>query len=109
MSDLDPWVPDRGPRDGSTQTCVYAAVTPDCGLPATWHVRWDQDRHSMSCDQHMAVIQARWLYLARHHVHPDCGMPNASWLEDRCEVPSDPAHGYVHITLPRPAATRATP
>lgn len=108
MTGLDPWMSGRDLRDGSTQTCNYAAATPDCGLPATWHVRWDQDRHSMTCDQHMAVIQERWLYIARHAIHPDCGMPNASWLEDRCEVPGEPGYPYIHIALPQPATRSAS-
>lgn len=87
-----PWVPDRGPiADTSTQVCNYKAnPDPGCGAPGTWHVRWDQPRTSITCDEHMGMIQANWLYLDRHSISPDCCMPGAAWLPDRCEVPGSP-------------------
>lgn len=87
-----PWVPDRGPVDPSPHTCMYRAnPDPGCGAPGTWHIAWDAGRQSISCDDHMAVVKARWVYEDRHRISPDCGMPNARWFPDRCEVPAESA------------------
>lgn len=101
MTDLSPFVPDRGAADGSAQVCLFEANPgPGCGEPGTWHVLWDPKRASISCDPHMALIQSRWVYTDRHRIAPDCGMPNAAWLPDRCEVPR---------SCPTPAENTATP
>jgi hypothetical protein len=49
--------------------------------------------NSFTCDEHMALIQRRWLYDDRHPVVADCGMPGALWMYklNRCEFPSAPA------------------
>jgi hypothetical protein len=87
----DPFVPDRGPADPSRHTCMYRTnPNPGCGAPGTWHVQWDTRRQSITCDEHMDGIRARWVYTDRHPLSPDCGMPNACWLPDRCEVPGTP-------------------
>jgi hypothetical protein len=51
---------------------------------------WDgQLDNSLTCDEHMALIQQRWMYVDRHPVTADCTMPGALWVfvNDRCEFP----------------------
>jgi hypothetical protein len=99
----EPWVPDRGPADPSPHTCLYGTnPNPGCGAPGTWHIAWDKTRQSISCDRHMAVAQTRWLYLDRHPLSPDCGMPNATWLPERCAVPGEPALAVARAILGQP-------
>lgn len=89
---MDPFVPKGEPRYGADQTCAYkpSEAIEDCGKPATWHVMWDAELdNSLTCDEHMALIQQRWMYADRHPVTADCTMPGALWvfLNDRCEFP----------------------
>jgi hypothetical protein len=101
----DPWVPDRGPVDGSPHTCMYQAnPEPGCGAPGTWHIAWDEARQSITCDPHMTVVQQRWLYLDRHPLSPDCGMPGAVWLPDRCQVPGAAQEVLEAVELPTAVA-----
>jgi hypothetical protein len=76
----------------------------DCGRPATWHVLWDREMQtSLSCDEHMRLIEARWVFDDRHRVGSDCNMPGALWRFNagRCEVPgSDGA--FAAATVPEP-------
>lgn len=97
---MDPFVPKGEPRPGAAQTCGYkpAGVPEDCGRPATWHVMWDgQLDNSLTCDEHMTLIQQRWMYADRHPITADCTMPGALWvfLNDRCEFPTE---AQVHAT-----------
>ncbi|MFF9309911.1 hypothetical protein ACF1BS_03280 [Streptomyces sp. NPDC014748] len=51
---------------------------------------WDGDfDNSLTCDEHMELIQRRWVYDDRHPVTADCTMPGALWKyrDKRCEVP----------------------
>jgi len=97
MPDHIPWVPKHGPRPAGQQLCAYSPTGRHqdyCHQPATWHVMWDGDLdNSLTCDQHMDLIQRRWMYDDRHPVVADCGMPGALWLYKlkRCEFPSEPA------------------
>lgn len=94
MPFTDPWVPDRGAvADPSAQTCMYGTnPDPGCGAPGAWHIAWDKGRQSISCNEHMTVTEGRWMYLDRHQLSPDCGMPGARWMPDRCEVPGTQSH-----------------
>lgn len=95
MTGTDPFVPKGQPRPFSGQTCGYKprTATSDCGKPATWHVMWDRDPHdnSLTCDEHMQLIQERWVYDDRHPITADCTMPGALWEygNQRCAVPGD--------------------
>ncbi|WP_405676756.1 hypothetical protein OG292_19175 [Streptomyces sp. NBC_01511] len=90
-----PFAPKGEPRFDSGQSCGYkpSGAPEDCGKPATWHVMWDRDPHdnSLTCDEHMTLIQQRWVYDDRHPVVADCTMPGALWSypEKRCEFPTD--------------------
>lgn len=90
-----PFVPKGETRFDSNQTCGYHPRTAatDCGKPGTWHVMWDRAPHdnSITCDEHMDLIRARWVYDDRHPIVPDCTMPGALWdyREKRCVFPSD--------------------
>lgn len=92
---MDPFVPKGQQRTPGTQICGYkpASATDYCGKPGTWHVMWDGERfdNSVTCDEHMRLIQARWMYDDRHPVGADCTMPGALWLykAKRCEFPTD--------------------
>jgi|tagenome__1003787_1003787.scaffolds.fasta_scaffold20983200_13 hypothetical protein len=97
MPNDSPWVPKHGPRPVGQQLCAYTPTgqEPDyCHAPATWHVMWDGDLdNSFTCDQHMDLIQRRWMYDDRHPVVADCGMPGALWMYklNRCEFPNAPS------------------
>lgn len=89
---MDPFVPKGEPRYGDAQSCGYKppGASEDCGRSATWHVMWDgQLDNSLTCDEHMALIQQRWMYADRHPITSDCAMPGALWVffDDRCEFP----------------------
>ncbi|MFD8577356.1 hypothetical protein ACFV1H_18735 [Streptomyces virginiae] len=79
------------------QQCSYSPNdTPasDCNQPATWHILWGPgDEHSLACTDHMAYVDRSYTYFDRHHVCPDCCMPDAVWLEieKRCIYPDHPA------------------
>jgi hypothetical protein len=106
---MDPFVPKGEQRTPGTQTCGYKppGVSEYCGKPGTWHVMWDGDHfdNSVTCDEHMQLIQARWMYDDRHPVVADCTMPGALWLykAKRCEFPTDESTTAVS------AAVRVTP
>jgi len=101
--DLTPWVSDRGPVDPSPHTCTYGQNPgPGCGAPGAWHVAWDLDRGSISCDIHMELAQTSWVYLKRHKISPDCGMPDTRWLPDRCEVVGGPRETAAVASRPEP-------
>lgn len=90
----DPFVPKGEPRPGPEQTCGYKTqgMASECGLPATWHVMWDRAfDNSLACDEHMALVQSRWVYDDRHPVVADCTMPGALWdyREKRCVFPTE--------------------
>lgn len=95
MPDDSPWVPKHGPRPVGQQLCAYSPTGREadyCHKPATWHVMWDGDLdNSFTCDEHMELIQRRWMYDDRHPVVADCGMPGALWMYKLhcCEVPSE--------------------
>lgn len=89
-----PFVPKGKTRTPGTHTCGYKpSEAPEyCGQPGTWHVMWDgQLDNSVTCDEHMALIQRCWVYDDRHPVVADCTMPGALWLyrRNRCQVPTD--------------------
>ncbi|WP_158070490.1 hypothetical protein [Streptomyces luteocolor] len=89
---MDPFVPKGELRFDASQTCGYqpSKASEECGRPATWHVMWDEVLdNSLTCDEHMTLIQQRWVYVDRHPVTADCTMPGAEWvfLNDRCEFP----------------------
>lgn len=93
--DDSPFVPQRGPVDPSPHTCMYGQTPgPGCGAPGTWHIDWGNDCASISCNTHMEVVQARWVYARRHPLAPDCGMPNVIWTPDGCTAGPEP-HGVV--------------
>lgn len=107
---MDPFVPKHGPRP--TVAVPFCAYSPtgreedDCAAPATWHVMWDGDfDNSFTCDTHMKLVEARWMFDDRHPVGPDCGMPGALWLysKQRCGCPDEPT------VVQAAAATPATP
>lgn len=90
---MDPFVPKGKPRPGD-QTCGYTEAGEYCGQPATWHVLWDGDLdNSVTCDEHMMLIQRRWVYDDRHPVTADCTMPGALWMFRLkcCQFPSEAA------------------
>ncbi|MET7687973.1 hypothetical protein ABZT06_08330 [Streptomyces sp. NPDC005483] len=102
---MDPFVPKGEPRPGSTQTCGYkpSGASEDCGKPATWHVMWDvQLDNSLTCDDHMALIQQRWMYADRHPVTADCTMPGALWVfvNDKCEFPTSATSAARRAEMP---------
>ncbi|SDL27995.1 hypothetical protein [Streptomyces indicus] len=89
-----PFVPKGERRFDSTQTCGYQPSTAGeaCGKPGAWHVMWDAELdNSITCNEHMELIQRRWMYIDRHPITSDCTMPGALWifLNDRCEYPSE--------------------
>ena len=93
MTSIDPFVPKGQPRTPGDQTCGYKPATASdyCGVRATWHVMWDGELdNSFTCDEHMELIQRRWMYEDRHPVVADCGMPGALWKykDKRCEFPT---------------------
>lgn len=96
MSDDSPWVPTHGPRPAGQQQCAYSPTGREadyCPKSATWHVMWDGNHNnSLTCDEHMDLIQARWLYDDRHPVVADCNMPGALWMYKlkRCDFPTEP-------------------
>lgn len=92
-----PFVPKHGPRPLAGQTCGYAPGrdAAECGQPATWHVAWDGPPtldNSLTCDEHMGMVVARWVFDDRHELCADCTMPGALWMyRDRCcRVPGTP-------------------
>jgi hypothetical protein len=91
---MDPFVPKGQERPPGTQTCGYKpkAAPAYCDKPGTWHVMWDGERfdNSVTCDEHMQLIQHKWMYDDRHPIGGDCTMPGALWLyrEQRCEFPT---------------------
>lgn len=95
MDDLGPWVPKHGARPVGQQLCAYSPTGREadyCNKAATWHVMWDGEfDNSFTCDEHMDLIQRRWMYDDRHPVVADCGMPGAMWKynDKRCEFPSE--------------------
>ncbi|MEU0098207.1 hypothetical protein [Streptomyces sp. NPDC006267] len=106
-----PFVPKGEPRPLSGQTCGYKPRTDpaDCGAPGTWHVMWDRSScaNSVTCGEHMSLIQRRWVYDDRHPISPDCTMPGALWQHDdqRCAVPGEDDHHHaVALVEPIPAA-----
>jgi hypothetical protein len=104
-----PFVPKGIPRPLGPQTCGYMPTgSPEhyCGKPATWHVMWDSGLdNSLTCDEHMALTEQRWVFDDRHPVVADCTMPGALWLYagKRCEVP---ASDGKQITAAAMAVTR---
>jgi hypothetical protein len=94
VADLDPFVPKREARTPGDQTCAYKGpgMVAYCGKPGTWHVMWDGALdNSITCDEHMELIQQRWMYDDRHPITADCTMPGALWLYrlKRCEFPRE--------------------
>ncbi|MEV7492229.1 hypothetical protein AB0O08_15920 [Streptomyces anulatus] len=107
-----PFVPKGEPRPLSGQTCGYKprAAPADCGAPGAWHVMWDRSSrdNSITCAEHMDLIQQRWVYDDRHPISPDCTMPGALWQHDneRCAVPDSNEHlrAPAALTITAPAA-----
>ncbi|NYV73127.1 hypothetical protein [Streptomyces sp. UH6] len=87
--------PALGPEvDTSTQQCSFSPDVSDntCQVPALWHIAWDTDlENGFACREHMAVVQQRFVYIDRHPIGPDCGMPGARWDFDhkRCNRSDD--------------------
>ena len=112
LPDVSPFVPKGKPCPLTGQTCGYKpkTATAECGKPGTWHVMWDRDPHdnSVTCDEHMQLIQQRWMYDDRHPIAADCTMPGALWEYDnkRCAVPGDDA--FVHAETCAAPATEET-
>ncbi|MEU4165589.1 hypothetical protein AB0F46_01725 [Streptomyces sp. NPDC026665] len=100
---MDPFVPKGEPRPGPEQTCGYKTqgMTCACGRAATWHVMWDSLLdNSLTCDEHMELIQRSWVYDDRHPVVADCAMPGALWSypDKRCEFPQpDDLGAYLAV------------
>ncbi|MFF7851891.1 hypothetical protein ACFZDF_30530 [Streptomyces sp. NPDC007910] len=75
--------------------CAYKPIgaTGVCGKPPTWHVMWEPSSgyNSLTCDEHMALAQRRWVYADRHPMGPDCTMPGALWEYTHrwCVIPDD--------------------
>jgi hypothetical protein len=96
---MDPFVPKHGPRPLDGQTCGYSPTRVEadyCGRPATWHVMWDRALdNSFTCDEHMRLVEARWVFDDRHRVVADCGMPGALWWyrDGCCRVPGSAVEG----------------
>ncbi|MFD5384262.1 hypothetical protein ACFWMG_04695 [Streptomyces sp. NPDC127074] len=112
---MDPFVPKGQPRTPGDQTCGYkpASAKEHCGQVATWHVMWGGDLdNSFTCDEHMNLIQRRWMYDDRHPVVADCGMPGALWKynDNRCQFPAGPlvVHGRNSVLTPAVSITRNT-
>lgn len=80
MPDNDLFAPKGKPRPLGGQTCGYkpATAVDYCGKPGTWHVMWDGALdNSITCDEHMPLIQQQWMYDDRHPIAADCAMPGA--------------------------------
>ncbi len=99
---MDPFVPKGEEGTPGVQTCGYkpSGAPEECGKPGTWHVMWDGDPtfdNSVTCDEHMQLIQQRWMYDDRHPLVPDCTMPGALWdyKAKRCEFPTDESDAAV--------------
>ena len=92
---MDPFVPKGQQRTPGEHTCGYkpTKAAEHCGKPGTWHVMWDGDPfdNRVTCDEHMQLIQARWMYDDRHPIGADCTRPGALWdyKAERCEFPAD--------------------
>lgn len=104
-----PFVPKGKPCPLSGQTCGYQPPTAPaaCGAPGTWHVMWDRGPYdnSVTCNDHMRLIQQRWVYDDRHPIGPDCTMPEALWEYDnqRCAVPGESTlHNAAVLLEPAP-------
>ncbi|RLL68141.1 hypothetical protein D7M15_16285 [Streptomyces sp. Z26] len=65
-----------------------------------WHVMWDaQLDNSVTCAEHMQLIQERWVYADRHPMTADCTMPGALWVyvNDKCYVPQTDLAAYERV------------
>jgi hypothetical protein len=64
---------------------------------------WDGERfdNSTTCDEHMQLIQQKWMYDDRHPIGPDCTMPGALWLyrEHRCEFPTEETNAVASVAM----------
>ncbi|MGW9611879.1 hypothetical protein [Streptomyces diastaticus] len=92
-----PFAPIGREMDTSGQTCTHSPgdlAANDCGEKATWHIAWDASlENGLACDPHMADALARFVFVDRHRVGPECAMPGTAWDFDnkRCVYPDDPA------------------
>lgn len=79
--------------DAGRKLCSYSpgdTAATDCDAPATWHIAWNADLDAgFACCEHITLVQRRFVYLDRHPMGSDCGMPNALWFfeEKRCGYP----------------------
>lgn len=110
---MDPFVPKHDPLPLNGQACAYSPTPGSgyCGRPATWHVMWDGAMdNSFTCDEHMDLIQQRWVFDDRHPVVADCGMPGALWSykDGHCFVPDSPVMARGHACGPRRVSGRQT-
>jgi hypothetical protein len=95
------------PRPIGYVQCSYTPTgdpEADCGAAVTWHVLWDRAsmQASLTCDEHMELIRARWMYEHRHPVGTDCNMPGALWHFplNRCEVPGGAIQATARVAMP---------
>ena len=106
---MDPFVPKGETLHDSDQTCGYKppGAPAYCGKPGTWHVMWDRNPYdnSITCDEHMQLIQRKWMYDDRHPIGADCTMPGALWdyREKRCEFPTEEPGVTVSVAAEVPA------
>ncbi|WP_329217250.1 hypothetical protein [Streptomyces microflavus] len=92
---MDPNVPIGRLMDTSQQRCTFSpgdVPENDCGRPASWDIAWNAALDTgFACNEHMAVALARFAFLDRHPIGPDCGMPNVLWDFEgkRCFYPRE--------------------
>lgn len=102
---MDPFVPKHGPRPVGDQRCGYSPTHNEadyCNKPATWHVMWDSELdNSGACDEHMKLIESRWVFDDRHRRGADCNMPGSLWSYRNgcCYVPTDDATASTAATV----------
>ncbi|MFD9151533.1 hypothetical protein ACFWDF_30575 [Streptomyces diastaticus] len=112
-----PFAPIGREMNTSGQTCTHSPgdlTANDCGKKATWHIAWDTNlENGLACDPHMAEALARFMFVDRHRVGPECAMPGTAWDFDnkRCVYPDDPAPTEaLAAALPAdPTSTTVTP
>ena len=73
-----------GERPWFTMTCGFGTDPSLCDKPATWHVWWDEEENSLSCDEHMTYANG-FAYYDKHPLGEVCTVPERtvvwSWEE----------------------------
>jgi hypothetical protein len=83
-----------------------------CGATARWHIAWNDTpaeglQSSLVCEQHMADVEANFVFVDRHPVGDDCLRVGARWWEGWCSAPEDaPLLGEVERPGPVEAVQR---